>query len=71
MSSVNAAAIAPARQFLFCNLVVRHGALLTPDLGFARQAQAQGNERTAVPTTATNEKRFGKLPLSRSRSDFC
>ena len=64
MSPVNATAIAPApaRQFLFCNLVVRGGALLTPDLGFARQAQ--GNERTAVPTTATtatNEKRFGKL----------
>jgi len=51
------AAIVPARQFIFFGLVVREAwALLTFDLGFARQGYVWAAEPTA---TATNKKRLG------------
>jgi hypothetical protein len=60
-TSVNAAAISPARQFLLFGPRCTRRALLTSDLGFARQ----GYEWAAVPTTATstneNLKRLRKL----------
>jgi len=57
-SSVNAAAIAPARQFLFQPRCTRHS-LLTSDLGVSPQDYERAVLSAA--STADNEKRFGEF----------
>ena len=61
--SVNAAAIAPARQFLFQTRTRR--ALLTSDLEFSREDY----ERAALSAASTtdNENRFGEFLFSHPR----
>jgi hypothetical protein len=63
-SSVNAAAISPARQFIFQPRPTRR-ALLTSDLEFSRGDYELAASSTI--STSDNENRFGEFPLSHPR----